>query len=176
MKADIARRIANENAQNARVIKEAREKKDQANKFANKGGSMRKAAQKLKEEAEKLQSAIVEVRKEDKTLKPFEIPVQELYQGKGSATLAELGGAVDPRRGRAVRFRTGKMALTKGTHLRVTRPNGIGECVQIHDQSPTHLCCLDMYVWVYVWVWVFGLLPVHSFSDSQVRRLFWRPS
>lgn len=51
VKADIARRIANENAENARLIKAAKAKKDQANKFANKGGSMRKAAQKLKEEA-----------------------------------------------------------------------------------------------------------------------------
>lgn len=55
VKESIARRIANENAENARLTKAAQAKKEQANKFANKGGNMRKAAQKLKEEAEKLQ-------------------------------------------------------------------------------------------------------------------------
>jgi hypothetical protein len=55
VKTDISNRIARENTENARLIKAAKEKKDQANKFANKGGNMRKAAQKLKEGAQELE-------------------------------------------------------------------------------------------------------------------------
>lgn len=55
VKEAIARRIKNENAKNTQLMKSAKAKKDQANKFANKGGSMRKAAQKLKEEAIKME-------------------------------------------------------------------------------------------------------------------------
>jgi hypothetical protein len=51
VKTDIAKRILSANAKNAQLVKAAKAKKDQANKFANKGGGMRKAAMKLKDEA-----------------------------------------------------------------------------------------------------------------------------
>ncbi|RYG97434.1 ABC-F family ATP-binding cassette domain-containing protein, partial [archaeon] len=68
VKEEIAKRIARENAENARLHKEAQQKKEQANVFAHKGGSMRKAAKKLKEQAIEIQSAKVVVRKEDREL------------------------------------------------------------------------------------------------------------
>ena len=118
----------NENTQNARLIKEAREKKEQANKFANKGGVMRKQAQKLKEEAEKLQASVVDVRKEDKSLKPFEIPLQDIFEGKGNAKLLDLGCARDPRKeGKIKMFKSGGVTVMKGTHIRIVGPNGIGK-------------------------------------------------
>eukprot|EP01031_Cornospumella_fuschlensis_P031620 gene31620-38213_t len=76
VKEEIAKRIARENAENARLHKEAQQKKEQANVFAHKGGSMRKAAKKLKAQAVEMQAAKVVVRKEDRELRDFSIPFQ----------------------------------------------------------------------------------------------------
>eukprot|EP01033_Poteriospumella_lacustris_P005030 gene5030-3591_t len=83
VKREIANRIERENQENARLLREAQQKKAQASSFANKGGSIRKVAKKLREDAEELESSKVAVRREDRALKPFAIPFQSAESTPG---------------------------------------------------------------------------------------------
>lgn len=73
----IKRNIEKENMANARLAKEAQAKKDQAWVFANKWGKLRLVAKKMREAAAEMEDDIVDVRKEDKTIRDFIIPLQE---------------------------------------------------------------------------------------------------
>lgn len=106
---EIRVRIEKENMENARLAKEIQAKKDQAGIFAMKGGQMRLVAKRMREKAEELEEDIVDVRKEDKTIKPFTIPSQPDLIG-------EILGVTKPR-----------IALRKKQHLLITGPNGIGK-------------------------------------------------
>ena len=68
-------RIEKENRKNAQLAKEIQENKDKAT-FAFKGGKMRNVAKKMREKTEELEADLVDVRKEDKTIRPFAIPSQ----------------------------------------------------------------------------------------------------
>jgi len=78
---DILIRIERENRKNAQLEKKIQENKDKANFFAQKGGKMRLVAKKMRTEAEELEEEKVDVRKEDRTIRPFIIPVQEDLRG-----------------------------------------------------------------------------------------------
>ncbi len=73
----IKRKIEKDNMANARLAKEAQAKKEQANVFANKWWKLRAVAKKMREDARELENDIVDVRREDKTIKEFKIPLQE---------------------------------------------------------------------------------------------------
>lgn len=75
---EINRRIEREQRKNAQLEKLIQDRKDKVNFFANKGGKMRKLAKKLKDETEELEENKVDVRKEDRTIRPFVIPAQEI--------------------------------------------------------------------------------------------------
>lgn len=78
---DISARVEKENMKNAQLAKEIQAKKEKANQFAYKGGQMRLVAKRMREKAEELEEDIVDVRKEDKTIRPFVIPCQEDLTG-----------------------------------------------------------------------------------------------
>jgi hypothetical protein len=63
-----------ENRKNAQLAKEIQAKKDKSNEFAHKGGRLRLVAKRMRDLAEELEEEMVDVRKEDKTIKPFTIP------------------------------------------------------------------------------------------------------
>src|SRR3989344_2465349 len=73
---EIKARIEKENRKNAQLGKEIQENKDKANFFANKGGQMRLVAKRMREKAEELEEEKVDVRREDRTIRPFTIPSQ----------------------------------------------------------------------------------------------------
>jgi ATP-binding cassette subfamily F protein 3 len=75
---EIARRVEREQRENAQLEKQIKDRKEKVNFFAHKGGKMRKLAQKMKEETEELEENKVDVRREDKTIRPFVIPVQDI--------------------------------------------------------------------------------------------------
>lgn len=75
---EIAKRVEREQRENARLEKQIRDRKEKVNFFSHKGGGMRKLAKKLKDEAEELEENKVDVRQEDKTIRQFEIPAQEI--------------------------------------------------------------------------------------------------
>jgi ATP-binding cassette subfamily F protein 3 len=120
---DIAARIEKENRKNAQLAKEIQENKDKANFFANKGGQMRLVAKRMREKAEELEEEKVDVRKEDKTIRPFTIPAQSHLVGDlvtvTSFTVMGKKGKPTPRKA--------NITLRRKQHLLLKGPNGIGK-------------------------------------------------
>ncbi len=118
----VAARIQKENSANARLAKEAIEKKEKANFFAMKGGRLRLLAKKMREAAEEMEEAQVDVRKEDKTIRPFTIPVQEGLTGD----ILTLSSVSVFKHHKPAKKKV-KIALQKNRHLLLSGPNGIGK-------------------------------------------------
>jgi ATPase subunit of ABC transporter with duplicated ATPase domains len=119
---DISARIEKENRANALLAKEIQANKDKANFFANKGGQMRMVAKRMREKAEELEEEKVDVRKEDKAIRPFRIPFQDGLIGEilaiSSMTVIQKHKPVE---------RVKKASLRKNFHLLLAGPNGIGK-------------------------------------------------
>jgi ATPase subunit of ABC transporter with duplicated ATPase domains len=119
---DILARIDRENRKNAQLEKKIQENKDKANFFAQKGGKMRLVAKKMRTEVEEMEESKVDVRKEDKVIRPFIIPAQ-----------AELGGVVltltsyKVLKGKKPVKKKANISLRKNQHLLLKGPNGIGK-------------------------------------------------
>lgn len=75
---EITRRVEREQRENAQLEKKIIDRKEKVNFFAHKGGKMRKLAQKMKEQTEEMEENKVDVRREDKTIRNFDIPVQDI--------------------------------------------------------------------------------------------------
>ncbi|OYV27780.1 MAG: hypothetical protein B7W98_01030 [Parcubacteria group bacterium 20-58-5] len=119
---DILARIERENRKNAQLEKKIQENKDKANFFAQKGGKMRLVAKKMRTEVEEMEEAKVDVRKEDKTIRPFTIPAQEKLSG---VVLALSSYTV--LKGKKPQTKKAHIALRKNMHLLLQGPNGIGK-------------------------------------------------
>jgi ATPase subunit of ABC transporter with duplicated ATPase domains len=124
--ADIAARIEKEQRQNAQMERGIQENKDKANFFAQKGGKMRNVAKKMREKIEEMESDKVEVRKEDKTIRPFTIPVQENIAFEtvtiSSYTVIHNHQIVQKK---------SNIILTRDRHLLIVGPNGMGKSTLI---------------------------------------------
>jgi ATPase subunit of ABC transporter with duplicated ATPase domains len=120
----ITARIEKENMANARLAKEIQANKDQANMFAMKGGQMRLVAKRMRERAEELSEEIVDVRKEDKTIRDFIIPAQPDIIGD-VITISKYS-MISPTTHQPV-TRTASIRLRKKQHLLLAGPNGIGK-------------------------------------------------
>ncbi len=121
---DISARVEKENMKNAQLAKEIQAKKEKANMFAYKGGQMRLVAKRMREKAEELEEDIVDVRKEDKTIRPFVIPCQEDLTGDIISITSFT--TMDTKTGKIVK-RKAELALRKNQHLLLRGPNGIGK-------------------------------------------------
>jgi ATP-binding cassette, subfamily F, member 3 len=132
VKREIAQRIQRENQANVRLAKQAQEKKDQSNKFKDKGGGLRKVAKRMREDAEKMESMQVEVRREDKALRSFTIPCQFGIGGE----LIDLSAVSLPVPGDgqlAVMPLQVPVSLKKGMRLHLKGPNGIGKTTLLEN-------------------------------------------
>lgn len=118
---EIAARLERERMQNARMLKEIQDRKDKINFFANKGGKMRKLASKLRDQVEDAEENMVEVRREDRTIRDFEIPTQDTLGALVTLTEISLLKNGDPIRVPV------EITLRKRHRLLVTGPNGIGK-------------------------------------------------
>ncbi len=118
----IAVRMERENRKNALLSKEIQAKKDQANAFAMKGGNLRAVAKRMRELAEDLEEEKVDVRKEDKTIRPFKIP----FQGDliGDIITFESVSILKNHKPKQVKV---NVKLRKNKHLLLAGPNGIGK-------------------------------------------------
>ncbi len=118
----IAARIEKENSANARLAKEAIEKKEKANFFAMKGGRLRVLAKRMREDAAEMEEEQVEVRKEDKTIRNFTIPHQPDLIGE----IVNISAYTIFNHGKEV-SKKAQISLNKNRHLLLTGPNGIGK-------------------------------------------------
>ncbi len=139
---DIKNRIERENAQNARMQMQIKEKRSQAEVFAHKGGKLRAVAKRMRDAVEEAEENIVEVRREDKTIRDFEIPVQQFdpfFDGKiisfSSVSAFKDGELVS---------KPIELVLRKDTHVLISGPNGIGKSTLLEtiaygvDEKATH--------------------------------------
>ncbi|MFA6521329.1 MAG: ATP-binding cassette domain-containing protein [Candidatus Gracilibacteria bacterium] len=122
VQADIADRIEKENMKNARLAKEAIANKEQANVFAHKGGKLRLVAKKMREKAAEMEENQVEVRKEDKTIREFTIPIQQGMAGE----IFKITSFSMIKNHKATTKKC-KISLNKKQHLLLVGPNGIGK-------------------------------------------------
>jgi len=111
-----------ENRKNAQLAKEIQEKKDKANFFAKKGGQMRMVAKRMREKAEELEEEKVDTRKEDRTIRPFVIPVQQDIGGE----IAHIS-AFKTIKNHKVYQRKTDIKIRRNQHLLLMGPNGIGK-------------------------------------------------
>ncbi|MDD2907704.1 MAG: ATP-binding cassette domain-containing protein [Candidatus Gracilibacteria bacterium] len=115
-------KIEKENMANARLAKEAQAKKEQAEKFAHKGGKLRLVAKKMREAAEDMEEDIVDTRKEDKAIRAFKIPLQEDIGG----VLLQINSVHIIKHDHVVE-KAIDIQLRKDDHLLISGPNGIGK-------------------------------------------------
>jgi len=118
---EISARLERERMQNARALKEIQDRKDKINFFANKGGKMRKLASKLRDQVEVAEDEMVDVRREDKTIRDFIIPAQEYAEPIVTMTSVSLLRQHEP-----VRVPV-DIVLRKRRRLLITGPNGVGK-------------------------------------------------
>ncbi|MBI2483499.1 ABC-F family ATP-binding cassette domain-containing protein [Candidatus Uhrbacteria bacterium] len=118
---EIAARVERDRAKNAQLLKDIQDRKDKINFFANKGGKMRKLASKLRDQVEEAEEDMVDVRREDRTIRDFVIPVQEDTNVLARITAVRV---IEHHAPRAVPV---DITIRKRTRLLVTGPNGIGK-------------------------------------------------
>jgi ATP-binding cassette subfamily F protein 3 len=121
---EITARIERENRKNAQLAKKIQENKDKANFFAQKGGKMRLVAKKMREEAEEMEEAKVDVRKEDRTIRPFEIPAQPEIIGE-LLTISAVS-TMNPKTHKP-KVKKANITLKRRDHLLLSGPNGSGK-------------------------------------------------
>ncbi len=119
---EISLQLEKDLRRNAQLEKTIQEKKEQANKFAKKGGQMRLVATRMREKAAELEEATVEVRREDKTIRRFTIPCQLDLMGD----IVSISSVTTMKRHKPVSHPV-KIILKKKQHLLLSGPNGIGK-------------------------------------------------
>lgn len=127
---EITARVEKENMKNAQLAKEIQAKKDQANVFAHKGGQLRLVAKRMREKADELEEEMVDVRKEDRTIKSFIIPVQEDING--DIITINSFSTMNLKNGKIVKHKS-NIKLKKNQHLLLKGPNGIGKSTLLEN-------------------------------------------
>jgi ATPase subunit of ABC transporter with duplicated ATPase domains len=123
----ITARIEKENMKNAQLAKEIQENKDKANFFAMKGGQMRLVAKRMRDKAEELEEEKVDVRREDKTIRDFTIPVQpDISSLPGEIMHISSYSCLSQTTHKPV-TRKATISLRKNRHLLLVGPNGCGK-------------------------------------------------
>jgi ATPase subunit of ABC transporter with duplicated ATPase domains len=118
---EIAARVERDRMQNARMLKEIQDRKDKINFFANKGGKMRKLASKLRDQVEDAEENMVDVKRDDRTIRDFKIPAQEYNEPVITFKSIQI-----IRKGHAERVEV-DLSLRKKRRLLISGPNGIGK-------------------------------------------------
>ncbi|MBP9749497.1 MAG: ABC-F family ATP-binding cassette domain-containing protein [Candidatus Pacebacteria bacterium] len=131
--ADIAARVEREKRKNAQLEKEIQANKDKANFFANKGGGMRMVAKRMREKVEEYEENKVDVRKDDKTIRPFEIPVQ---QGVPMEVLTLTSYRVI--NDHVPTDVPCDIVYRRGDHVHIVGPNGIGKTTLLESLASGH--------------------------------------
>jgi ATPase subunit of ABC transporter with duplicated ATPase domains len=118
---EITKRVEREQRKNAQLKRSIIDRKEKVNFFANKGGRMRQLAKKLKDEAYEMEENMVDVRREDKTIRHFTIPVQDIVGAIVTIESVKVIHNHEP-----IIKKVDKI-MRKKMHLLVTGPNGVGK-------------------------------------------------
>ncbi|MBI4653314.1 ABC-F family ATP-binding cassette domain-containing protein [Candidatus Kuenenbacteria bacterium] len=118
---EISKRVEREIKKNVQLEKQIQDRKDKVNFFANKGGKMRKLAQKLRNETEEMEENKVDVRREDKTIRNFIIPAQDVVGNIVTIKSVKIIKDHQPI------IKKVDKALLKNMHMLISGPNGIGK-------------------------------------------------
>ena len=133
VKSEIEARRERENSANQRLAKEAQKKKDQAGVFANKGGGLRAVAKRMRDLAADMESQLVQVRKEDVALNPFQFPATiPTGTGRDLVTMEKISSRCATGSGEMVPTKISSNAgqpikLGKKARLHIRGPNGCGK-------------------------------------------------
>lgn len=130
---DIAAQVEKEKRKNAQLAKEIQDNKDKANFFAHKGGRLRAVAKKMREKVEDYEENKVDVRREDRTIRAFEIPRQDDIP----AEVLKLT-SVEVMRDHEVQPLACDITLKRGEHLQIIGPNGVGKTTLLEQLASGH--------------------------------------
>jgi len=119
---EISAQVDKQEMKNAQLAKGIQENRDKANFFANKGGQMRMVAKRMRDKASEMEESKVEIKREDKTIKPFKIPMQE---GIGGELMYISSLSVIKNHKPTVK--KVNISLRRNEHLLLLGPNGIGK-------------------------------------------------
>ncbi|MBY0538500.1 ATP-binding cassette domain-containing protein [Patescibacteria group bacterium] len=130
---DIAARVEKEQRQNAQLAKEIQANKDKINYFSNKGGKMRLVAKRMREEVEEAEENKVDVRREDRTIRPFTIEAQtDIPVDVVKLTSYKVIRNHQPKDVEC------NLVLKRGSHLQIIGPNGIGKTTLLESLASGH--------------------------------------
>lgn len=130
---EIAARVEKERRQNAQLEKEIRENKDKVNYFASKGGKMRLVAKRMRDEIEEAEENKVDVRREDKTIRPFTIePHADIPLEVVKLTSYTIVKNHEPKEIPC------NLVLKRAMHLQIVGPNGIGKTTLLEKLATGH--------------------------------------
>lgn len=130
---DIAARVDKEQRQNAQLAKQIQTDKDKINYFANKGGKMRLVAKRMRDEIEEAEENKVDVRKEDRTIRPFTIETQpEVPVDVVKLTSYKVIRNHQPKDVES------NLIIKRGSHLQIIGPNGIGKTTLLEALASGH--------------------------------------
>ncbi len=124
---EIKNRVERENMKNARLERVIQDRKEKANFFSHKGGKMRKLAQKMKQETEEMEENKVDVRRDDKTIKNFEIPFQDIVGEIVKIEEVKIIKNHEPVN------KTVDKSLRKSDRMLISGPNGIGKSTLLRN-------------------------------------------
>lgn len=134
----LAARIEKEQQNNARMEKKITDAKEKINFFANKGGKMRKLASKMRDEVEEAEDNKVDVRKDDRTIKPFIIEFENLIW-----PIVTINNVTLMKKNHEIWHYPLNLVLKKRDRIIIKWPNGIGKTtllkrlVNAHDGDAT---------------------------------------
>ena len=118
---EINNRTEREIKKNAQLEKAILDNKVKVNFFAHKGGKMRKLASKLKEKVEELEENKVDVRREDKTIRSFDVPSQGIVGNVVIIKSIKIIKNHEPVKKEV------NILLRQKDRLLISGPNGIGK-------------------------------------------------
>ena len=130
---EIQNRLERERMKNMRIEKDISRRKEQANFFAQKGGHLRDVSSKMKKKIEELEEEVVEVRREDKTIKHFTIPEQKDIGG----VILQLDSVQVAINHKFVNKKV-NVTINKKERLLLTGPNGIGKSTLLEKLASGH--------------------------------------
>ncbi|MFC1613643.1 ATP-binding cassette domain-containing protein [Patescibacteria group bacterium] len=119
---EISNRVERERKKNAQLQKQIKDRKDKANFFSHKGGKMRKLAKKMRNETEELEENKVDVRRDDRSIREFQIPAQDITVGD----IANIKSIKIIKDHKPIIKEINKI-FKKRTRMLVSGPNGIGK-------------------------------------------------